>query len=153
MLGKALGFPSQQPLITVSHLLLARAEPFPKTVVMLSPRMYRALVALNTCVSAALWLCPVPALLTERSRTWSWFGSVEDNRCWLDVMTNPNLGDSGTPLCVTQGLASGGGCPLAWSSGMCLSARLSERGWIYGLSTKVLKFSKVATTFFLHYII
>lgn len=31
---------------------------------------------------------------------------------------------------------------------MCLSARLSERGWIYGLSTKVLEFSEVATTFF-----
>lgn len=66
MLGKALGFPSQQPLITVSHLLLARTEPFPKTVVMLSPGKCRALLALNTRVSAALWLCPVPASLTEK---------------------------------------------------------------------------------------
>lgn len=51
------------------------------------------------------------------------------------------------PPCVTQGLAGGGGCPLARSAGMRLSARLLERGWIYGLSTKVLKFPKVATTF------
>lgn len=60
MLGKALGFSSQQPLITVSHLLLARTEPFPKTVVMLSPGKYRALLAPNTL------LCPIPASLTEK---------------------------------------------------------------------------------------
>lgn len=36
---------------------------------------------------------------------------------------------------------------------MCLSTRLSERGWIYGLSTKVLEFSEVATTFSFLYII
>lgn len=36
---------------------------------------------------------------------------------------------------------------------MCLSARLSERSWIYRLLTKVLEFSEVATTFSLLYII
>lgn len=36
---------------------------------------------------------------------------------------------------------------------MCLSTRLSERGWIYGLSTKVLEFSEVAITSSLLYII
>lgn len=35
---------------------------------------------------------------------------------------------------------------------MCLSTRLSERGWIYGLSTKVLEFSEVATTSLLYII-
>lgn len=92
MLGKALGFPSQQPLKTVSHLLLAGTEPFPKTVVMLSPGKYRALLALNTRVSAASWLCPIPASLTGRSGTWSWFGSIEDSRCCLDVMTKAEPG-------------------------------------------------------------
>lgn len=102
MLGKALGFPSQQPLITVSHLLLARTEPFPKTVVMLSPGKCRALLALNTRVSAAPWLCPVRASLAERSGTRSWFGSIEDNRCCLDVMTKLEPGRfRHSPVCDT----------------------------------------------------
>lgn len=50
------------------------------------------------------------------------------------------------PRCDT-GLGGGGGCPLAQSAGMHLGARLLERGWIYGLSTKVLEFPKVATAF------
>lgn len=52
-----------------------------------------------------------------------------------------------SPVCVTRGLAGAGGCPLAQSAGMHLSTRLLERGWIYGLLTKVLEFPKVATTF------
>lgn len=102
MLGKALGFPFQQPLKTVSYLLLARTERFPKTVVMLSPGKFRALLALNTCVSAAL--CPVPALLTGRSGTWSWFGSIGDNRCCLDLMTKPEPGQFGHSSVCDTGL-------------------------------------------------
>lgn len=68
MLVKSLGFSSQQPLIAVSHLLLARTEPFPKTAVVLSLGKYRALLlALKTQVSVVFF--SVPASLTARSRT------------------------------------------------------------------------------------
>lgn len=91
----------------------------------------------------------VPASLTVRSRTAElvWVHkrqqvlpgcSDKTQTCWVI---------QAAPLCVTQGLASGGACRLARSAGMCLRARLLERGWVYGLLTKVLEFPKVATTF------
>lgn len=92
---------------------------------------------------------PVPASLTARSRTAElvWVHkrqqvlpgcSDKTQTCWVI---------QAAPLCVTQGLAGRGGCPLAQSAGMCLGARLLERSWIYGPLTKVLEFPKVATTF------
>ena len=150
MLVKSLGFSSQQLLVTVSHLLLARMEPFPQTAVVLSPGKYRALLlTLKTWVSAVWLFSPTPALLIVSSRT--------AELVWVHKRQQvlPGCGDKSqaswviqeAPPRVTWGLASGGGCPLAQSAGMCLGARLLEGGWIYRLSTKVLELPKVSTTF------
>lgn len=107
MLVKSLGFSSQQPFVTISRLLLARADPFPKTVAILCSGTYRTLLAPKAQVSAAWVFSAVPATTAGLGR------SIKGNRCSLDAVTKPKpVGDSAGSA-VTQGLAAGGARPLA----------------------------------------
>lgn len=91
----------------MSHLLLARTDPFPKTVAILCSGPYRPLLAPKAQVSAAWVFSAVPAATAGLGR------SIKGNRCSLDAVTKPKpVGDSAGSA-VTQGLAAGGGCPLA----------------------------------------
>lgn len=91
----------------MSHLLLARTDPFPKTVAILCSGTYRTLLAPKAQVSAAWVFSAVPAATVGLGR------SIKGSRCSLDAVTKPEpVGDSAGSA-VTQGLAAGGGRPLA----------------------------------------